>query len=772
MGCGVSLAIKRDDPASLYTEEELILKQQEEEAQRRKDAVCTYIGHLILHDEKFREMMHTMLEARDGTKMALACRERVVEFCAETIGNPHLMLFRDKLPIAEIGAFLDLEMDLPKLAEVLTRVMRANPHLLFYKEADLHPIAMKHDVEELFVRLFEHTPFEQLTLEFGRARREALKEAELAKRRALSEPEDVKRRREAEAKLKGDQVFKDHQHANLTEVQRAALALEGLAGEGAVSAEERRQLRKQFKEEKKRRKRQAQERMVAKEESEESEESEPEEPEDFDEERQGVDSFEQEMRKFIGKKNDADKMNTDLYFQRSFFRPNTSASAAGGNGALPEPQPEPERAPAGVPRRRPPRPPSTASNRGPSTPAAAESDSDTESEEAAGGDRSPPPLPPGQQVPRPDIDGRVVGLTHHGTAIWGPGRGTTRIKFAVDEQVDSRRYALRARQPEDANASTPLGSPATPVQRRASAAPEPTLPQDWFQLEFGPDGELGVHLNEGLIVRAVAPGSLAAGFGLREGTLLRAVQGEDCAGWTLAQLVEKMMEIGRPVTLTFEAGEEQKAEWAERRAAEEAAAKAAAEEAAAAKAEEEAMIAAEAERKAAKAKDSVFRDNKAEARTVEEEQARADRARKRQKAKQRKLKKQKESEGRCTLEQAMLLASEYRPKDDYSAVGRLWRAVKNQPGCPAYSAFKAWVIEQQAQEEKDAEADIEMDKAREALAEAIMALQKESGKGLTAGKRQNALVQAVMDAEKRILDLESQDKKLHDAADEGPLMEA
>ena len=53
-------------PKDEYTEEELILKQQEEEAQRRKDAVCTYIGHLILHDEKFREMMHTMLEARDG----------------------------------------------------------------------------------------------------------------------------------------------------------------------------------------------------------------------------------------------------------------------------------------------------------------------------------------------------------------------------------------------------------------------------------------------------------------------------------------------------------------------------------------------------------------------------------------------------------------------------------------------------------------------------------------------------------------------------------
>ena len=34
--------------------------------------------------------------------------------------------------------------------------------------------------------------------------------------------------------------------------------------------------------------------------------------------------------------------------------------------------------------------------------------------------------------------------------------------------------------------------------------------------------------------------------------MLRAVHGEECAGWTLAQVVAKMIEVGRPVMLTFE----------------------------------------------------------------------------------------------------------------------------------------------------------------------------------------------------------------------------
>ena len=274
----------------------------------------------------------------------------------------------------------------------------------------------------------------------------------------------MKRRREAEAKLKGDQVFKDHQHANLTEVQRAALALEGLAGEGAVSAEERRQLRKQFKEEKKRRKRQAQERMVAKEESEESEESEPEEPEDFDEERQGVDSFEQEMRKFIGKKNDADKMNTDLYFQRSSSARIRAPSLRGVTVRSPS-HSRSRAAPAGVPRRL--RAP-LRQRRTEGRATAIRSRRRQRATDAAA-------APSGAASAAPRHRGRVVGLTHHGTAIWGPGRGTTRIKFA-DEQVDSRRYALRARQPEDANAHAarqprhPRPAPSQRCRRAGTAA--------------------------------------------------------------------------------------------------------------------------------------------------------------------------------------------------------------------------------------------------------------------------------------------------------------
>ena len=33
--------------------------------------------------------------------------------------------------------------------------------------------------------------------------------------------------------------------------------------------------------------------------------------------------------------------------------------------------------------------------------------------------------------------------------------------------------------------------------------------------------------------------------------------------------------------------------------------------------------------------------------------------------------------------------------DDYSAVGRLWKAVKDIDGCPDYTKFKSWVAHQQ-----------------------------------------------------------------------------
>ena len=38
-----------------------------------------------------------------------------------------------------------------------------------------------------------------------------------------------------------------------------------------------------------------------------------------------------------------------------------------------------------------------------------------------------------------------------------------------------------------------------------------------------------------------------------------------------------------------------------------------------------------------------------------------------------------------------MLASEYIAGDDFSAMGRLWRAVKDEEGCPKYEKFVRWV---------------------------------------------------------------------------------
>ena len=43
----------------------------------------------------------------------------------------------------------------------------------------------------------------------------------------------------------------------------------------------------------------------------------------------------------------------------------------------------------------------------------------------------------------------------------------------------------------------------------------------------------------------------------------------------------------------------------------------------------------------------------------------------------------------------------YRTNDDFSAVGRLWKAVKNVEGCPDYGKFKRWVTEQQANDQAE-----------------------------------------------------------------------
>ena len=91
----------------------------------------------------------------------------------------------------------------------------------------------------------------------------------------------------------------------------------------------------------------------------------------------------------------------------------------------------------------------------------------------------------------------------------------------------------------------------------------------------------------------------------------------------------------------------------------------------------------------------------------------------------------------------------------------LSKAVKNVEGCPEYGKFKRWVIEQQALEEVDKQAEQEMEKAREELAEALMALQRNASVKTLGGKKQKAAVEAVMAAEAKVLALEAKHKELH-----------
>ena len=99
--------------------------------------------------------------------------------------------------------------------------------------------------------------------------------------------------------------------------------------------------------------------------------------------------------------------------------------------------------------------------------------------------------------------------------------------------------------------------------------------------------------------------------------------------------------------------------------------------------------------------------------------------------------------------------------DDFSAVGRLWKAVKNVEGCPEYGKFKWWVIEQQANDQAEKVAEREMEAARGDLAVALMALQRGATNKTLGGKKQKSLVEDVMQAEKKVLELEATDKQLH-----------
>ena len=781
MGCVVSTA---SDPAVLYSEEELILKQQAQEAKRREDAVCTYIGHLILHDEKFRGLLAIMLDderdLEERTAMMETVRERLESYLVPLIGNPYLKLFRDKLPQAQVDEFLELEMDAPRLAEALCRVMKANPHLIFFKGAELGDRARKDDVEELFIRLWDKVPLDELTEEHSWN----LREKEREKKQPKVEEPPV-------PKLKGNQQHKDHLKQNMTEVQRAALALEQLAGDAKVTEEERKATRKRFKEDQKRRKRQLQERNIAKAEPtpEELEGAELEAAQKAAEPstpRRGdktIEEFETEMASYLANKNDASLMTTDLYFQRSFWKgkPNTSP-------AEPEPEPEPEPGPMNKSQRR---------WRGAAARVivaerefhgqhsrgnrhgnhAKSSSSDTSRRKSAAADSVAVTVPnsedPGNKAKGMGKEPRVLGLDENLNAVWSKGRGTTRLTFAVDEPVNTKRYNIKG----SSNGKTNDGSTAANMDP-VVAARKKDPKAHWFTHEFG-EGALGLSCaqlgQDQVVVRAVEPGSLAASCGILAGTMLRAVQGMECAGLTLGQVVNRMIEIGRPVKLTFEAVDDTPGDGAAQEAvpssrlsskaksvksdgsgdAEDTATLKRRAEAAAKAIEESAA----ASKKAGKA--SVFREQKEAARLAEEAKAKKEADKKAHREKMKERKQRKEEENKLTPEELLVLASEYRTNDDFSAVGRLWTAVKNVEGCPAYSKFKRWVIEQQALEETDRVAEKEMEKAKQELTEALMVLQRNASVKTLGGKKQKAAVEAVMAAERKVLALEAKDKELY-----------
>ena len=58
-------------------------------------------------------------------------------------------------------------------------------------------------------------------------------------------------------------------------------------------------------------------------------------------------------------------------------------------------------------------------------------------------------------------------------------------------------------------------------------------------------------------------------------------------------------------------------------------------------------------------------------------------------------------------------------------------------------------------------AEKEMEKAKQELAEALMALQRNSSVKTLGGKKQKAAVEAVMAAEAKVLELEAKDKELY-----------
>ena len=197
------------------------------------------------------------------------------------------------------------------------------------------------------------------------------------------------------------------------------------------------------------------------------------EPEDFEPQRghKSIEEFEKEMADYLAAKNDASLMNSDLYFQRSFWRGNPNIQPK-------EPEPEPEQVPAvrekkatkarwkgvaakiveaerskGGGRHHAHGKSSSGKRSGKSTKSGRRRSSECErkmgEEDSAGSDDDG--SEDGDSIAaltgkdqKKGTAGRVVELDENYNAVWGKGRGTTRLTFTVDDEVDTRRYVFDA----------------------------------------------------------------------------------------------------------------------------------------------------------------------------------------------------------------------------------------------------------------------------------------------------------------------------------------
>lgn len=816
MGCGASRGGGAEAP---YDVGELTVEQRaEREAEAGRVAVSAYVGHLLLGDDKFRGMLGQMVDpaAADAERaeMYIECRERLAGYCSPYIENPFLQLFRSKLAAAQIERFLGLEMDAGRLAEAIVRTIKVYPHLVFYPDADLPEEARREDVEEIFRRLFDKTPLETLTEAHTEALREEKEEAK--QRKAVADEP-------APPRLKGNQKRPKDEAAFFTAEQRAAARLESLVGDQSANKAQQKANQRLAKEGP---------RVLHHGGGGDSTADAvivvPPEP-GWGLEEGGavnVDKFEAEMARYIDAKNQARVAEQarrsrtaaaeeaerrgrvqQLQEEQAVARQLTSKQRWKGAGQrLIEAEREFHRPDIRGARERARRKQAAAQ---PGAAAAALAVA------APDGSSRAPAVAKGVGKPVRATGPRVLGLDERNHAVWAAGRGTTRITFAVDEQLDNSRYKLShsSKRPQH-KAAAPDGTRGGRVQQQdgqPSAPLRADADQRWFEMTFDGAGSLGIScahcgpFMEEVYVQAVQTGSLAAQQGLQPGCTLRCVAGDEVSGWTLGQVVQRMVELGRPVTLTFEpppdlssaeggnggdggggggggvaagrapAGMQEAALQRERQERERrelarlleqgerpeiAAARAAAAVEAAAAAppqstgdgdgegtdtpegeaqeggclagagsEQEAQSTSseqeqgqeeedgdsaqepseDAERVEAdglaqkrskrSAKPSIFKDQaQAKAAKAERQEALvADKARRRERGKKRR-RRRKEKE-HITMLEAEVLASEYRVGDDYSAFGRLWKAVQKQPGCPDYKKFKQWVQLQQEGED-------------------------------------------------------------------------